>query len=101
MMAPHEPLAEKLAALACDLEGPCYLTRSTSERLLAEHMLPGLQRSDRPVDMQVIGKGEVDGIDLLVAQELLVAAEGPLDGVFICEGNGPSKVTACDRVNPH
>src|SRR5690606_12288352 len=53
--------------------------------LLAQHMLPRLQRLDGPFSVQVIGQADIDRINLVGIEHRLVAAEGqgnlPLLGV--------------------
>jgi hypothetical protein len=50
-----------------------------AERLLAEHVLAHLERADRPVDVHGVRQRDVDGLDLRVREQLLVAAVRPLD----------------------
>ncbi len=47
-----------------------------ADRLLAEHVLAGLQRTDGPRRMKMIGQGNVDRIDRRVGDQRLVAVEG-------------------------
>ncbi len=47
-----------------------------ADRLLAEHVLAGLQRTDGPRRMKMIGQGNVDRIDRRVGDQRLVAIEG-------------------------
>lgn len=43
------------------------------ERLLAEDMLPRLEGAHGPWDMERVGEGDVDGIDLGILEQLLIA----------------------------
>ena len=45
------------------------------ERLLAQDVLAGLEGGDGPVPVQAVGEGVVDGVDVGVVDQLLVAAD--------------------------
>jgi hypothetical protein len=69
----HEPAAAlarlyELAGLAASRDG-----------LLAQHVLAGFQRADRPRHVQVVGQRIVDGIDLGIGQQLFVGSVGARD----------------------
>ena len=49
------------------------LGRVGRERLLAEHVLAGIEGADGPLGVQPVGQGVVDGLDLRVGQQRLVA----------------------------
>ena len=52
------------------------------ERLLAEHVLAGLERPDRPLGVEAVGQGVVHGRDGLVREERLVARRHARDAVL-------------------
>jgi hypothetical protein len=63
-------------------------------------VLARLERADRPLDVQRVGQRDVDGVDLVVGEERLVAAVRPLDAVLARVGLRPVLVAARDRDDP-
>src|SRR6202043_2898848 len=59
------------AALPHRQQGSC-LRHCQAQRLLAQHVFPGLRRFDRPRHVQVIRKGVVDRFNLGIGQQLLI-----------------------------
>ena len=53
--------------------------RVARQRLLAQHVLAGLERPDRPLAVQRVRQRDVDGLDLRVGEQLLVRAVGLRD----------------------
>ena len=50
-----------------------------SDRLLAQHVLAGLQRADGPGDVQLVGQRIVDRLDRRIGEQLLIGAVGAGD----------------------
>ena len=67
------------------------------EGLLAEHVLAGLQRADRPLRVQVVGQRDVDDVDVGGREERIVGSEGLRDAVGDGEGGRPIAIPAGDR----
>ncbi len=72
------------------------LRRVQPDWLLAEHMLPGLERADGPRRMQMIGQGDVDRVDRRVGDERLVAVEGAGQAERCRRLRGPSALARGD-----
>ena len=53
------------------------------EGLLAQHVLPGLERGDRPLGVQPVGERVVDGVDVGIGEEGGVGVEHPGDPVLL------------------
>ncbi len=79
------------------VEGRGDLFRVPRERLLAEHVLAGLERLDRPLDVHRVRQRDVDGLDVGIGEQGLVRAVRarnlPLARVRV----GPRLVAARDR----
>ncbi len=73
------------------------VVHSQREGLLAEHVLAGLQRADRPLRMEVVGQGDVDDVDIGGREERLIGTEGLGDAVGGGEGRRSIEVPAGDR----
>jgi hypothetical protein len=74
MMAVHERLHQQAARLVRGIERALDLVRPFVHRLLAEDMFAGLERADRPLDVQRVRQRVVDHLDLVVLEQRLVAA---------------------------
>ena len=79
------------------VEGPLDVADVTAERLLAEDVLAGLERLDRPLAVHRVRQRDVDRLDLRVGEQLLVRAVGPRDLPLLRELLGPREVAAADR----
>ena len=75
--AEHEP------APLGDVERALDLAGRGGERLLAQHVLAGLERADRPLDVQPVGQRDVDGVDVGVGEQRLVGAVRARDAVLV------------------
>ena len=62
------------------------------ERLLAQDVLAGLEGGDGPVPVQAVGERVVDGVDLGVVHQLLVAAHDAGNALLAGEFGGPLAV---------
>ena len=51
-------------------------------RLLAKHVLPGLERTDRPLHVEMVRQRIVDRVDVRVGEQILIRAVGLLDAQF-------------------
>src|SRR4051812_47924857 len=80
--APHERLHQHAAGALGRVERRLDLRRAARQRLLAQHVLAGLERPDRPRHVQRVGQRVVDGIDLRVGQQRLVGAVHARDPVL-------------------
>src|SRR3972149_8959644 len=76
-----------------------------AQRFLAENVLFGVRRFDRPLAMEAIGQAYVDGVDVLRLEEPLVASVGLRDVELGSEGvrslamaARPPRATAAPRV---
>ena len=78
------------------------LVHRQGQRLLAQHVLAGLEGPDRPLGVEVVRQRDVDDVDLGRGEERLVRAERPGDPVLRCESRGPTGIAAgdCDQFAP-
>jgi hypothetical protein len=74
--AHHEGLGDQLARAVARRYQLLGLLGVERDRLLAQHMLAGLGRLDRPRHVQVVGQRVVDRLDLAVGQQLFIRAVG-------------------------
>jgi hypothetical protein len=79
VVAVHEGLHQDPPGPVGGFEGALDLLRAAVERLLAEDVLAGLERPDRPLDVQRVRQRDVDGLDVVVGEERLVAPVCALD----------------------
>ena len=84
-VAPHEGLHEHQAGGLGGIPGHVDLGGVARVGLLAEDVLAGRQRRQRPGVVHRVGQRDVDGIDLRVGQEGLVGAVDPADAVGLGE----------------
>ena len=75
----HEGFANLDAGMCLDGEESFGLGNGEAERLLAENVLASFCGFDGPGDMQLIGKGIVNGVDFRVGKEFFVRAIGRWD----------------------
>ena len=93
-MAVHERLAQQSAAPLGGVECRDHLLGVARERLLAEHVLAGLERFDRPLGVQRVRQRDVDRLDLGVGEQVLVRAVGARNLPLARVGLGPGPVAA-------
>src|SRR5918996_1087724 len=93
----HERLLQKPARALGRLEGTLRLRRASRERLLAEDVLPGLQRTNRPLDVQRVRERDVERLDVLVREQLGIAPVRALDPVRARALLGAGALAAGDR----
>ena len=102
----HQPLGERVVLVVEGLHddhtwvaagrlghGP-GLVGVGREGLLAQHVLAGPQRGDRPVPVEAVGEGVVHGVDLGVLDHRGVAVQDPRNALLAGEFGGPLAV-AC------
>ena len=77
MQAVHEGLAGEGAGLAVGMEYRVDLEGRERQRLFHQHVLAGLGRLDGPFGMAGMGQGDVDGVDLGIGEEGLIAMDDP------------------------
>ena len=58
------------------VDHPLRLGGGQRQRLLAQDVLAGPGRGDRPLGVEVVGQRDVDGVDVRVGEERLVRAVG-------------------------
>jgi len=96
-MAVHEGLHQQPAvALGC-VEGALDLIGSPVHRLFAEHVLPRLERADRPIDVHGVGQRVVDDLDVVVCEQRLVSPVRALEAAVPCVLLGTGLVSARNR----
>jgi hypothetical protein len=66
------------------------------QRLLAQHVLAGAKGSDRPLAVEGVGERVVDGVDLRVRQQGVVALVDAGDPVLARELASSLGVAGCD-----
>jgi hypothetical protein len=64
------------AVPVCGLDGLHRLAVIDGQRLLAEYVLAGLGRLDGPFRVPRVGGGDVDGLNVVVGEQILVAPVG-------------------------
>ena len=79
MVAHHERLGDELAGPRARGDQRLRLVGVKRDRLLAQHVLAGLQRADRPGDVQLVGQRIVDRLDRRIGEQLLIGAVGAGD----------------------
>ena len=96
MVPPHERLHQHAPGPLGGVERALRLLRPPRQRLLAEHVLAGLQRPDRPLDVQRVRQRDVDRVDLRVGEQRLVAAVRAREPVLGGVRTGALRVAAGD-----
>jgi len=94
---PHECLHQQPARVLGGVEGVLGVDGGSRERLLAEHVLAGLERADRPLDVHRVREGDVQRLDLRVFEQLFVGSVGALDPPFLRVVVGTFLSAARDR----
>src|SRR4051794_27313608 len=95
-VAPHERLAEDDPGALRRVEGLLHVGGTARVWLLAEHVLAGRDRLERPLVVEQVREGDVDGVDLVVCEQLLVGAVCARDAVLAGVALGPLTVAARD-----
>src|SRR2546423_11888313 len=95
-MPEHEALGEHEPFLLREVDPLLDVGRTPGERLLAEHVLPRLERAHHPFDVQRVRERDVDRVDLGIAEQRVVAPVCPLDPVLPRIRLRPSPIAACD-----
>ena len=72
------------AALAALRDHRARVGERQRERLLAQHVLAGRRGREDLVAMQLVGGGDVDGVDVLRFDQLLQARRRARDAVLLC-----------------
>ena len=85
----HERLHEVDTLPGCRFRHFNRLFSIAGQRFLTQNMFPGLQRSDGPLFVKMIGKGDVNGTDMFVRQNRIILRVDPLDTVCFGHGLGP------------
>ena len=93
----HERLHQQHTLGLAGLDHPLGLRRVRRERLLAQHVLAGPGRGDRPLRVEVVGQRVVHGIDVRIGQQVLVRAERARDAEPGRGGLGTAQITRGDR----
>ena len=97
VVAPHERLHQQAPGPVGRVEGGLDLRGAARHRLLAEHVLARLERADRPLAVERVREGDVDGLDVRVVEQRLVAAVRALDAPLPRVLLGAGGVAARDR----
>ena len=97
IVAPHERLHAEEPLCLGHVEDGRDGERIRAHRLLAEHVLAGLERADRPLAVQPVRQRDVDRVDRRVGEQRLVAAVGGRDAVLARVRVGPRLVARCHR----
>src|SRR5215211_1309772 len=102
VMPPHEPLREDEARGLGDIERALDFLRVPGERLLAQHVFPGLERAQRPLDVHRVRQWDVDRLDVGIGKQRVVACVRALDLVVAGVGLRAGGVSARhgDHVGP-
>ena len=74
--ANHESLADFDSGTGAHGEQSLRFSDSEAERFFAEYMLTGLGGLDGPRDMQLIGKRNVNCVDIWICEQFLIRAVG-------------------------
>ena len=77
------------------------LGRVGGEGLLAQDVLSGGQRSQRPRRVEAVRERDVDGVDVGVADDRLVGVGDPGDPVPGGEGDGPGPIAGRHHLDDH
>jgi hypothetical protein len=82
VVAVHERLHQNETGLVRAIERLLDLRRVTRVRLLAQDVLAGRERSQRPLVVEAVRQRVVDGVDVGIVEELLVGAVRPRNRVL-------------------
>ncbi len=96
VMAIHERLHEQTVVALGQVERRPHVGLAAAQRLLAQHVLARLQRPAGPLQVQRVGQRDVDGVDVRIGQQRLIAVVGALDPALRGVPLGPPSVTAGD-----
>src|SRR5581483_5113398 len=96
-VAVHERFRDEQPGLLGRVEHGLRLLRVGGQRLLAEHVLAGLERPDRPLAVERVRQRDVDRLDVRILEQRLVRAVGALDPPLARECLRPPPLAARDR----
>src|SRR5436190_14149668 len=82
MVTPHERLHQQPAGAVRGVERLADVVRPACERLLTEHVVPGLERPNRPFDVLCVRQRHVDRLHVGVVEQRVVAAVRLWDAPF-------------------
>ena len=82
VVAVHERLHQQPALAVGDVEGLLHVGRAPPQRLLAKHVLAGLECADSPLNVHRVGERDVDGVDVRIGQQRVISAVCALDAVL-------------------
>ena len=99
MVSPVKRFAEQLAGALGRLGHARGLRGVGGQRLLAEHVLACLERTDRPCAVQAVRQRIVDGVDLGIGEQRLVGRVRAWEAVLGRELLGSRAVARGDRRN--
>ena len=100
-MPPHQALDQDDARGLGGREGRLDLVRIARVRLLAEHVLAGCDRAQRPFVVQLVGQRDVHGIDAGVGEQRVLAAVCPCHSQLERLGLGARELATGDRHHAH
>src|SRR5579884_251089 len=78
------------------LDNSARIRHARGQRLLAEHVLPGPRGRDGVLGVQRVGGGDIDDVDLAVAQQVRVVGVRSARPVLLRERLGAAAVAADD-----
>ena len=81
-------LKQEQALLSGQPDGLLDLAGVGHKRLFADDIAAGIQRVDRPPEMQRVGRGDIDEIKRLIVQKSRAVVIALLDAVFVGKGVG-------------
>src|SRR4051794_23352645 len=84
MVAPHERLHQEAAGALCRSECPLGFGRVAGERFLAEHVLPRLERANRPFDVRSVRQRDIHSLEVAVREERFVAPVRTRNRLLVC-----------------
>ena len=96
VLAVHERLHQQDARLPAGVDHPLRLGRGHRERLLAQDVLAGPGRRDRPLGVEVVRQRDVDGVDVRVGQQRLVRAVRARDPELAGDPAGAARLAGRD-----
>ncbi len=92
-----KPSISRRPARSAVSKGALDLFRTSVERLLADNVLAGLEGAYGRLDVERVRQGDVDGLDVRICQQPVVAAVRALDALLACVVLGALLLSARDR----
>jgi hypothetical protein len=96
VVAPHEAFGEHEPGCIGPFEGLFDLIRMPREGLLDEDVLAGVERLDGPRNVELVRQGDVDRVEVSVAEERFIAAVRALEPMLLGVRARPRLVAARD-----